>query len=228
MEDESLSEIIERAGGFTPDAYLAAAVFSRVSVRQRERQRMQEYAMEMERNILQLSGELAVTDNPEEAQAVLKQQQAVAQQLRTAQPVGRVVLDLTNPASYAGFVMKDGDSLHVPRDLSTVSVVGEVYNPSTFKLDGAGRTAGHYVQLAGGFKERADRKNVYIVKANGSIRTRKMADVSKETLHPGDAVIVPQKLRYVSASRVFAETISTLVNVTAIFTSIATLILVAR
>ncbi|MBD3345591.1 MAG: hypothetical protein GF401_11065 [Chitinivibrionales bacterium] len=228
LEGETLGQLIRRAGGFSRNAYLTAAVFTRESVREREKEKTDEYARMLEMDIMKFTGEMASKEKGAEAQALLQQQLANLEKLKAVKPLGRVVINLTNPAGYEHFMLEGSDSLYIPKDISTVSVIGEVYNPSTFKLDNKLHTTRYYIQLAGGYKEHADKRNTYVIKANGTVLTQKMTNVNRYELEPGDAVVVPQRIKYVSGFKVFGETISTLVNITAITTSIATLILLLR
>ncbi|MBD3421268.1 MAG: hypothetical protein GF398_14225 [Chitinivibrionales bacterium] len=225
MEKESLGDIIKRAGGFTSEAYLAAAVFTRQSVRQLEKRRIDDFARQLEMDIITLTTELASKEKAIEAQVLLAQQTKLLSKLRAIKPAGRVVIKMDSPQSYKDFLLEDGDTLRIPKDLSTVSVLGEVFNPATFKLNGEESSVTHYVQLAGGYKENADKRNVYIIRANGSVHTGRMSQTRRTRLKPGDAIVVPPKIRYTSGYRVFAETVATIVNLTSIAANVTSMVL---
>ncbi len=216
LEGETLGELIERAGGFTDDAYLAAAVFTRESVKAFERKRMREYVQRLESDLMKISSELASKEKTEEAQAIALQQSMVKEKLEDADPVGRVVIDLQHEEGYRQFVLEDGDHIYVPKKMNTVSVFGEVFNPATFTLDENYRRVSHYVQMSGGYKEHANRKQVYVIKANGSVRTKRMVNVDSYQLEPGDAVVVPQKIKYTSGFKIFMDTINAVVQLTTV------------
>lgn len=134
LKDESLGDIIVRAGGFSKEAYLPAAIFSRQSVKSLEKQRLDEYITKLETDAIRLSTELAAKGEAGgEAQSLMQQQ--MLEKLRATEPIGRVVVDLTVPDHYKNLILEDGDSLFVPKTMGTVSVIGEVYNPSTFKYE---------------------------------------------------------------------------------------------
>ncbi len=211
-EGETLGDLVKRAGGFKDDAYLAAAVFTRKSVKEFETKRMEEYSRQLETDIMKLSAEIAAKNNPEEAKDLLAQQMALKEKLKTASGTGRVVIDIRNEKNYDDFSLEDGDEIFVPRNLNTVSVLGEVYNPSTFKYDIKNLTVNYYIESAGGLKESSDKKHVYIIKANGSIITNKKTNVFITALEPGDVVVVPQKLKYANGQKVFAETVQAISN----------------
>ena len=206
FEGETLGDLIKRAGGFKPDAYLSAAVFTRESVKKLEIRRKDEYLQQLEVNMLEMSSKLAAMDKNTEAQAMLAQQMALKQKLASVEPTGRVVIDLTNPKAYESFSLEDGDNVTIPRDLNTVSVIGEVYNPSTFTFNTENRSANYYIESAGGLKENGDKKHTYIIKANGRIITNKMQRISSISLAPGDVVVVPQKISFSNPHKLFVDT----------------------
>lgn len=225
FEGETLGELIERAGGFSEDAYLAAAVFSRVSVKEFEEKRNVDYSRQLETDILNLSAELSSKQNPEEAQAILEQQIALKNSRTTMKASGRIVIDLKDRKNYNDFILEDGDELYIPRNQNTVSVFGEVYNPSTFKFDPNNNTVTHFLEAAGGAKESADIKHIYIIKANGTIITNKRQRVRDYSLSPGDAVVVPQKIRYTNPQKIFVDSVDAVFKISMLVGNLVTLIL---
>lgn len=221
LGDETLGQLIERAGGFTEDAYLAAALLTRPSVKRLEQERIDEYAQQLEREIMQATAAMAAEEDAQEVQQIIDQQKMLLQELRSSKPVGRVVIDLTSRNSYEDFLLEDGDALLVPETKYTVSVIGEVYNPATFRHDPDEASVRNYVERSGGLKPSAEKKDIYVIRANGSILTRKMARVQRAKLKPGDVVVVPQKLETGKAYRRFSQTLDTIVRVLTI-TSLST------
>jgi protein involved in polysaccharide export with SLBB domain len=213
LEGESLGGLIRRASGFTDDAYLSAAVFTRRSVKEMEKKRNAEYIRSLESDIARLSAELASKEKSEEANQILQQQMMLLERLRNIEPIGRVVIDLNNEKSYQNFVLEDGDSLIVPKKLNTISVLGEAFNPSTFQHNPQKTTVRDYIALSGGLKDNADKHNVYVIRANGSVVNRQMENVMKYKLNPGDAVVIPQRIRYVNAYKGVLDAIDVIYKV---------------
>lgn len=224
FEGETLGDLIERAGGFKKDAYLAASVFTRKSVRQLEERRKQEYLQQLEIRMFNLSSELAAKEKTAEAQAMLAQQMALKDKLSAVTPLGRVIIDLTTPEHYRHFALEDSDVVFIPRNMNTVSVVGEVFNPATFTFDNNKTSPWFYIESAGGVKESADKKRVYVVKANGSIITKNMQKISSVKLEPGDAVVVPQKVSYASPHKIFIDTMDAIFKIASTLAIVITLI----
>ncbi len=216
LEGETLGNLIKRAGGFKPDAYLSAAIYTRESVKKLEKERTEEYINKLELDIVNLSNEMTLKGNTApEAQALLDRQKQLLDKLKKMEPIGRVVIDFENEENYRDLQIEDGDVFYVPKDKSTVSVIGEVFNPATFVIDKADSRVYHYIQLSGGYKENANKRDVYVIKANGSVRTRKMVRLSRYNLEPGDAVVVPFKLPQTDQRfKIFLETTKDILAIT--------------
>ena len=229
LERETLGQLIDRAGGFTKDAYLPAALLIRPSVKSLERKRTDEYAGGLERDAVTLSSTIASKgESSAESQALLQQQLLMISKLRSNEPDGRIVIDMTKPESYRDFTLEDGDSLLVPKKIGTVSVIGEVYNQATFRYDDERSVARFYIEMAGGFKENAAKKNIYIFRANGSIVTNKSQDVMETALAPGDVVVVPQKIEFKNNFKTFMDSVTAIFQIATVLTAMATLIILLK
>jgi protein involved in polysaccharide export with SLBB domain len=224
FEGETLGDLIKRAGGFRPDAYLPASVFTRESVRKLERDRMKSYASELELNMVRLSIEMA--SKGQMMGSLLEQQMRLKDMFDSTTVLGRVALDMTDEEQYSSFIVEDGDELFIPRDLNTVSVLGDVYNPSTFRLESKRPTVSHYLAMAGGTLESADRKRMYIMKANGQVVSNNAKSILSTTLMPGDVLIVPAKVRYPNPFKIFLDSADATLKVASLLTTIITLIIV--
>ncbi len=224
FEGETLGDLIKRAGGFKADAHLSAALFTRKSVKDLEQRRLADYTKQLETDILRLSAELAVTANAD-ASALLEQQMLLKEKLSANEAIGRVVIDMTDEKNYSNFSLENRDSLFIPRNLNTVSVLGEVFNPATFRYEETNPVAAHYLEIAGGLKENADKKHMYVIKANGSIITSKSTRIESIRLEPGDAVVVPAKIRYTNPHRLFVDTADAAFKITGFISALVTLII---
>ncbi len=228
LEGETLDQLIERAGGFTSEAYLRSAVFSRISVKKMERDRNNEYVRQLKSDMARLSMEMASKEKTAEAQYLLTQQMALIQRLEQTEPVGRVVIDLEDPDSYHGFTLEDGDTLLAPKQIGTVSVMGQVFNPATMIYDKRKSSVKQYISLAGGLKDNADKRQIYVIRANGSVLSNDRRNIFRYSLEPGDVVIVPEKIRYTSAHRVFMDTIDSIYKIASAAGVVATLFAISR
>jgi protein involved in polysaccharide export with SLBB domain len=98
----------------------------------------------------------------------------------------------------ADIELRRGDVLTIPKVPGFVLVTGQVYNATALTY-APGKTAGWYLSHAGGTNSTANRKEVFIIRANGSVIGRRSggffdADVLSVKLNPGDVVVVPQKI----------------------------------
>jgi protein involved in polysaccharide export with SLBB domain len=168
MKGERLSSLISRAGGFNEAAYLTGAVFTRERARQLQQERLDEMVERLER---ELAGAGAA-----EVASSMTAEDAKIREFETKMRSDFIV------------ELEDGDSLSVPPDPRSIRVVGSVYNQTTFLYD-EGRKAKDYISMAGGYTENADKKKVYVLKADG---TAVRGDNRK--LASGDTVVVPEKM----------------------------------
>jgi len=200
---ERLSSLIERAGGFTDEAYLKGAVFTRESVRKVQQERIDKLIKELEHRIaVQESGELVGIIDPEDVkvqQQLLQARKALVEKLKTVKAKGRVVIRLLPLDEFKGspgdIALEDGDRLYVPKLMNVVNIVGEVYNPTSITYDPKHRKASYYLDKVGGPTDNADEDQIFIVKADGTVvSTRTVGNIRRVELEPGDTIAVPEKL----------------------------------
>ncbi|SEB66611.1 protein involved in polysaccharide export, contains SLBB domain of the beta-grasp fold [Terriglobus roseus] len=199
---ETLRQLITRAGGFTPDAYIFASEFTRQSTRRVEEQRLREYADSLETQIdtqvgAQIAGAVDPGSTVQTANASADSARQAVARIRRMQPSGRIVLKLTPSAtgvsSVPDIALEDGDRFIVPREPSSVAVSGEVYNAASF-LFMPHLQVRHYLRDAGGPQRTADSKRLFVVRADGSVVSRSYTNVEKAGVLPGDTIVMPPKL----------------------------------
>jgi protein involved in polysaccharide export with SLBB domain len=101
--------------------------------------------------------------------------------------------------------LEDGDRLVVPFTPETVQVIGAVFNPHSF-LYHDGATVGEYLRLAGGPTRDADKKRIFVLRADGSVISHDSVSgafsegFAKLRLHPGDSIVMPEKDVHPSAN----------------------------
>jgi protein involved in polysaccharide export with SLBB domain len=196
---ETLRGLLRRAGGFTPDAYLYGSEFTRESTRRIEQQRLNEYADELEGQLAASNAANQAKTGNDQATAMASEARARAtvERLRRVQPTGRLVLDLKPDSSGIDSVpdiaLEDGDRFVVPRLPSNVTVEGQVYSANAF-IYKPGKRAQNYLRQAGGPDRQADRKRLFILRADGSVVSEQYANVEKSVIYPGDTIVVPPNL----------------------------------
>ncbi|MGA9884336.1 MAG: SLBB domain-containing protein [Candidatus Acidiferrales bacterium] len=204
---QTLQDLLRLAGGLTPNAYLYGAQFTRESARVDQQAALDRTASQMEEQVQERSIANA-RSNPDQTAALSAQsaaQEALVRELRSAKATGRVVLALTPAANAVAAVppifLEDGDSLFVPPKSQIVSVVGTVFNQSSFVYR-KGATVAYYLQEVGNGSGNADIKHVLLVRANGSVLSGSVPEygwwhknVRSLPVQPGDTIVIPPKLQ---------------------------------
>jgi len=203
---EHLSSLIKRAGGFTVDAYLKGAVFTRESARARQQEIINEMTERLERELMatgasEISAALSANDATIQ-KAEMEQKNRFINTLKAVKAKGRVVVKLLPLDSLKGTVndilLEDGDLIHIPEDPMMIYTVGSVYNQASFIYD-RDKDISEYIDLSGGYTDYANKKNVYIIKADGS--TMKPGwGISRyySDLESGDTIVIPEKIEKVA------------------------------
>lgn len=195
-QGERLSDVLERAGGLTGRAFAGGTVFTREELREREQERIDALARQLEADItaaaLQRAGEDA------KGAEALATARALLPQLRAVRATGRLVIDLPGlleqgKGSEYDVVLKGGDTLIVPTLSQEVTVIGEVQYP-TSHLAESGLDPGDYIKRSGGLTYKADGGRAYVVRANGLVEPAASGwwiFSSEAEVKPGDTIVVP-------------------------------------
>ncbi|MGS0696515.1 SLBB domain-containing protein [Shewanella sp. 0m-4] len=218
---ETLADVLKRAGGFTPYAYLPSSVFVRESVRQQEQLEVKKLAEQLLRDVatrgVSKDGNVI---NYSDAQMMLTD-------LETIQAVGRLVVDVSAISvgiKQADLQLEDKDVLYVPSTKQTIAVMGEVQHAATHRFKD-GQTIDQYLAMSGGARERADDDRTYVIKADGSVMLpkRSMWFSSESTLQPGDTIIVPLDTEYKDNLTLWSQVTQIIYNSAVAFATVANL-----
>jgi protein involved in polysaccharide export with SLBB domain len=201
---ETLRDVVDAAGGLTPHSYLYASLLTRVSTRHAQEEQLQQATEQMQRELVAryANATPSTGQTASDQQIQLGLQQAALARLSAIKPAGRVVLamqpDAATVADIPDFSLEDGDTFYVPPRLSTVQVEGSVYNANAFRHQPEKRLVG-YLNDAGGATREADQKRIFVIHADGTVVSRQSRNshggFERLRLLPGDAIIVPEKLR---------------------------------
>ena len=204
---ETLSSVLRRAGGLTDLAFDEGAIFIREELKQREKEQLENLSNRLQSDLAALSLEAvstsAVSGNGgggggSAAQALAIGQQLI-QQLRDTKPVGRLVIDIHQvvngrPGGTNDVLLRGGDILLIPKKSQEITVLGEVQSP-TSHIYRAGLSREDYIAKSGGATQKADKKRIYVVRANGDVvsggRTGWFRRSRSLSMHPGDTIVVP-------------------------------------
>lgn len=199
---EKLSSIIERAGGYEQDAYPYGAVLQRTAVRKLETQAQDDLILRIKNEETDIEA-MPETDARarQEKDTALAQYQTTLTELNANPPGGRVDIRISDRVdrwrnTTADVEVRAGDTLTIPKKPSFVMVTGQVFNATAVSYR-PGRSAKWYLSQSGGATTMADKKGIFVIRADGSVIGGKQSLLSGDPLNtalrPGDTVVVPEK-----------------------------------
>jgi len=205
-QNEKIADLIERAGGYTDNAYLYGAQYF-----SSDAQKVQQRSLDKLVDDLEIRAETVLTEQVQtvsdtaEVKAIEANRGALRNlvaRLRSIQATGRVSIQLadlqTLRDSPFNLVLENGDRLNIPKQMEFVSAVGAVYNPNSF-LYQSDFAVKDYLGRAGGPAKNADEDYIYVLKANGEVASSAQQGMffnrfDDLRLMPGDTIVVPEKL----------------------------------
>jgi protein involved in polysaccharide export with SLBB domain len=221
LPGETLPQIIQRAGGLTPQAYLYGTEFTRESVRKLQQQNLDQVIRRLESQAQSAGATLAANLTGERAlqatnlqQQQQQQMQAQINRLKTLRSKGRVALEL-DPATTAddqhersdaaltqamraipGLPLEDGDAVYIPSRPTFVAAAGSVNNENVM-IYKPGKTVADVLKAAA-LSEDAEAREAFVLRADGSVFSRKSAgwlsSFEGAKVMPGDTLVVPPKV----------------------------------
>lgn len=206
---ETLRDVVRRAGGLTPQAYLYGSEFTRESTRILQQQRLDDYLRSLSLDAERGTQALAATSTSAsgamgDVAASKSIMDEMISRLSQVKATGRIVLQFhPNSASVDDIPpigLENGDKFVVPFAPSNINVVGAVYDQNSY-LYRRGETLDYYLRLAGGANRNADWHHAFLIRADGSVVSRTHVPGRgfwKESfndikLNPGDTIVVPDK-----------------------------------
>ncbi len=222
-EGMKLSDLIEKAGGYTTDAYPRGLIFIRESAKKLQEEQLNISLLTMQETLAKSQeGYAAVGASPEEQaliQITLNKQKQLLEILRQKAKLGlgRIALDIPNSLkelkeSKDNIELNDGDYIYVPSKPNYVLVLGDVYNQISlpYRKD---KTVKYYLDQVGGLGKNADKNNIYVIKANGRVISKKQGSsffgrfkwedkkfyfrtsFYDMRLEQGDTIVVPSEIK---------------------------------
>jgi protein involved in polysaccharide export with SLBB domain len=196
QQGEHLSSILKRAGGFTAESYPYGAVLDRAQVREFS-------AKSRDEMIARIQDQTATGPRTTSLSTTARQNQQLIDKLRQIPPNGRMVIHISADmqkwqGSAADVEVRSGDTLVIPKRPNFVMVAGQVYNPTAITYS-QGKHAAWYLRQAGGPTSTANKKDVFVIRANGSVVGKGSGEwwsgnVMSTVLQPGDTIYVPDKV----------------------------------
>ncbi|MBI4003035.1 MAG: SLBB domain-containing protein [Nitrospira defluvii] len=221
---ERLSSVLKRAGGVTPNAFPAGLVLTRESVKLRQQAELERFvASERQRLTAQSAGMAAGSTGLSTAAVLtagggLAEQQVLSLRLQQLEAItsrlelGRVVIRMESVDRLEGteddIILEGRDRILMPTPPQTVSIIGSVKNPSTVVYR---PTLGldEYLRQAGGLTEDANKKEMYVMRANG---TTDSAYLAVKEVRSGDTIVVPQKIEARTPQLALWQTVASIIG----------------
>jgi protein involved in polysaccharide export with SLBB domain len=240
QKGEKLSSVIKRAGGYTNNAYLRGAYFTRESVQQVQQQNLNNMAQRIWQELFP-PGAVNVaakpdTDEIKAMQAESELKQRFVEYMKSLKATGRLTIIVTNlrllKGSAQDIEMENGDNLHLPQKSNVVNVIGAVMSegPHIYDYNWDYRK---YISAAGGYARYADEPNIFVVKVDGSARKLSRGFIEwingnerEETtalgqeikqIESGDVIVVPEELKHIAWLKQISDINQLLMN-TAVLT----------
>lgn len=189
---DTISDLLQRAGGLTAQAYPEGAIFSRESERRTEEARFRAAAQDLERA---LAASMDKDTPPDSTQVTMARD--LAAQLKNVEAVGRITVEAdpgiltTDPD--LNILLEKGDRIYIPKRPLTVRVNGEVLSPANlqFRKNKAPRD---YIMEAGGFTYHADDDRAFVLYPDGSAQPLQVSNWNHKAtfIPPGSTIVVPR------------------------------------
>lgn len=171
-KNERLSDLVSKAGGVTPDAYVKGArLIRKLSDEERRRQ----------------NDAIRMAQNGEGKDSISIQKLNLSETYTVGIDLEKA---LANPKSDFDLVLREGDVLYIPEYVNTVKISGSVMYPNTVVYQ-KGKNLKFYINQAGGYGNMAKKKKVYVVYMSGTVSRLKARNAS--AIEPGCEIIVPSK-----------------------------------
>ena len=198
VEGKKLVDMIEQAGGLDDEADLRGIVFTRASLANKSRKMVEEKNMKDIKLIQgQMASNLRPTQDDTEARMQMMKDIEEDNQNISSQLFGRIALDIKNNdlskiKKDQNIEIQDGDEIFIPKESNHVTIIGEVYNETSF-LYKDGKKAGYYIKMGGGYTPNARRTKIYKIGVNG--RAKRTHLLTSNSIEPGDTIVIPRKIR---------------------------------
>jgi protein involved in polysaccharide export with SLBB domain len=184
--NSTIEDLYQLIGSFNNQAFLEGIVLTRETIRNRQLKSLEKLNRDIDRklNMIQQDEALAKIQSVQEFSEAIEPEN-----------LGRLAGNFSPKSNYSiNTILLDNDSLIVPTIPNSINVLGEVLNPLAFAYSKK-LSVNSAINQAGGYNEFADKRRIYIIKANGMIvKASKNIFTKNVKLGPGDTIVVPQKI----------------------------------
>ena len=186
-DDATIEDLYQLVGNFKNQAFFNGIILTRDSIRARQVKSIEKSKEDLNKVILT---SVQKGENIGDINLI----RALSESIEP-ENLGRLAGDFT-PKSQGSIntILFDGDTIIVPKNPNAVNVLGEVLNPIAFEYSKK-LTITSAINQAGGYQQYADKRRVYVIKANGIVKkANRNIFVRNVGLEPGDTIVVPRKI----------------------------------
>ena len=187
-DNTSVADLYELVGNFKSQAYLEGIILTREALRENQIKSLEKAKEDLNKALLASS--LNNNDIGDDVSII----QALSIEI-DPENLGRLSGDFSpNSQGSKDTILFDGDSIIVPKNPNTISVVGEVFNPIAFEFSN-NISVNSAINKAGGYQQFADKRRVYVISANGiTKKVNRNIFIGNFDIQPGDTIVVPRKI----------------------------------
>ena len=186
-DDATIEDLYQLVGNFKNQAYLKGIILTRDSIRARQIKSIEKSKEDLNKVILT---SVQKGENIGDINLI----RALSESIEP-ENLGRLAGDFSpNSQGSMNTILFDGDYIFVPKNPNTINVLGEVLNPIAFEYSKK-LNIKSAINQAGGYEQYADKRRVYVIKANGIVeKANRNIFVRNVGLEPGDTIVVPRKI----------------------------------
>ncbi len=199
---EKLSSVIQRAGGFTQEAFLYGAIFTRESIKRIQKESLQKGLARLKEQVILINVRNSSDrrKQPADITGIVAAVDSLVAAAKKIEPQGRITINLDNDLyafedSSSNLVLKDGDKLKIPSFNDTIVVNGEVMLPTALTYEGD--NIKDYIDRSGGLTHLADAEHIYVIHANGEAQKASLGSFlfssNDVKIKRGDVIMVPKE-----------------------------------
>jgi len=204
-ENETIDDLVAKAGGYTKNAYLFGAVYLNEEAKKINRKANDLLYQEFLDNIIAVSQQ-NISENFDLTPIV-----QLTKEIKDNDVNGRVVIDLQDENIINSYSIMEGDSLFIPEISNVVYVYGETSSEGAVMYS-ENKSVNYYVDKSGGFKRFADTKSIYVLHPNGESQLYnskrnifESSPKSEISIQPGSIIFVPRELDESTPRRLAAQ-----------------------
>ena len=203
--DETINDLINKAGGYRQKAYLYGAVYINEDAKKINKKAKDILYQEFLDNIIALSQQ-NISQNFDLTPIV-----QLTKDVKDSDINGRVIIDLEDEDAINSYPVNDGDNLFIPEISNIVYVYGETSSEGAVMYS-ENKSVEYYVNKSGGFKKFADKNSIYVLKPNGESQMYTVkrnifesSPKSEISILPGSIIFIPRELDESTPRRIAAQ-----------------------